>query len=303
MNPLNLFRVENLDVRFAPKDSQSLPKAQPSKWNTPEYYIYYLFFLTIPPLMFKSVYDVSKPEHPNYPRYQQLLSPGWIPGRLVDNSDLQYRGFRGNIPYLALLLVLHPILRRVYEWFRTSDNRGESLSANGSTKRDDSITAQQANFRLQGRIQFDLAFAILFLFVLHGVSTVKVLTILYINYLIPTRLPKQYVPIATWVFNIGIMFANELCRGYMFANIFALFFSPPGTTGWKINSYTNWGAWLDSYGGLTPRWEILFNVTVLRLIAFNFDYIWMQDRRASSPIEVSLTSPLLSNSKEQTNAL
>jgi len=31
---------------------------------------------------------------------------------------------------------------------------------------------------------------------------------------------------------------------------------------------------------------VLFNICVLRLISFNFDYYWSFDRRATSPIEV-----------------
>lgn len=38
----------------------SLPGVQPSKWRTPEFYFYYFCFLTIPLLMVKAVYDVSK---------------------------------------------------------------------------------------------------------------------------------------------------------------------------------------------------------------------------------------------------
>jgi len=110
-----LFHVETLDNRFASKSGEALSTARPSKWKTPEYYIYYACFLTIPFLMFKSVYDVSQPSHPSYSHYAPLLSPGWIPGRKVDNSDAQYRGFRDNIPYMALLLMLHPLLRRAYE--------------------------------------------------------------------------------------------------------------------------------------------------------------------------------------------
>jgi hypothetical protein len=115
-----LYRAETLDTRFAPKTAQRLPDAQPSKWNTPEYYLYYLCFLTIPFLMVKSVYDVSGPWHASYKQYEHLLEPGWIPGRKVDNSDAQYRGFRENIPYMAMVVVLHPILRRVYERFTVS---------------------------------------------------------------------------------------------------------------------------------------------------------------------------------------
>jgi hypothetical protein len=115
-----LYKAETLDTRFASKTGQKLPDAQPSKWNTPEYWFYSLCLLTIPILMVKSVYDVSGQWHPSYKQYEHLLEPGWIPGRKVDNSDAQYQSFRGNIPYMALVLVLHPILRRVYESFTVS---------------------------------------------------------------------------------------------------------------------------------------------------------------------------------------
>ena len=110
-----LYKAETLDTRFAPKNGQRLPDAKPSKWNTPEYYFYYLCFLIIPFFMVKSVYDVSGPWHSSYKHYESLLEPGWIPGRRVDNSDAQYSGFRDNIPYMALVLVLHPILRKAFE--------------------------------------------------------------------------------------------------------------------------------------------------------------------------------------------
>jgi hypothetical protein len=115
-----LYKAETLDTRFASKTGQKLRDAQPSKWNTPEYWFYFLCLLTIPILMVKSVYDVSGPWHPSYKQYEHLLEPGWIPGRKVDNSDAQYQSFRDNIPYMALVLVLHPILRRVYESFTVS---------------------------------------------------------------------------------------------------------------------------------------------------------------------------------------
>ena len=283
----DLYKVETLDTRFGAKDGTPIPGAQPSKWNTPEYYIYYLFFLTIPALMFKSVYDVSKPEHPQYARFEPLLSPGWIPGRKVDNSDLQYRGFRDNIPYMALLLVLHPLLRRAYDSFQS---KGEMQYANGTKHRDDNADSRVANARMDRRIKFDLAFAVVYLLALNGISAFKVFTILYLNFQIATKLPRQYVSIATWVFNISIMFANELCRGYPLARLAAVLLPPQTMNAGNTGSHQNWGAWLDSYGGLIPRWEVLFNVTILRLIAFNFDYLWMQDRRSSSPVEVCTSS-------------
>lgn len=146
---------------------------------------------------------------------------------------------------------------------------------------------EAADARLDQRISFDYIFALLFLVILHGFSAVKVLTILYINYNIATGLPKRYVPVATWVFNIGTLFANELFVGYKFHDIATLFSSTP-----KIDMVSDQAAliklgnWLDSYGGLMSRWEILFNITILRLISFNLDYYWSLDRRSGSPIEV-----------------
>jgi len=132
---------------------------------------------------------------------------------------------------------------------------------------------------------------VIFILALHGVSAAKVFAILYVNYKVATALPHKYVPAATWVFNIAILFANELCNGYRFSDAVSLIL-PPQTSKAGDAASGNWGDWVDSYGGLIPRWEILFNICVLRLISFNFDYYWSLDRRAVSPVEVSLPSVL-----------
>ncbi|KAF2862152.1 MBOAT-domain-containing protein [Piedraia hortae CBS 480.64] len=230
----DLFTPEALDFRFAAKNNgEPLPYSRPSRWKSTEFYCYYFGFMVVPFFMFKSVYDVSQPSHPGYKHFESRLSPGWIPGRKFDNSDAQYSSFRENVPYLALLLVLHPLLR-------------VTISARDGFER---------------RARFDLCFALVFLFALHGLSALKILIILTANYALATQLPRDIVPIATWVFNVAILFANELCHGY------------PLPKGWF------------PFEGLIPRWEILFNITVLRLIAYNFDYIWMLDRRSGSPLE------------------
>ena len=73
--------------------------------------------------------------------------------------------------------------------------------------------------------------------------------------------------------------------------IMALFTPVDGFFSQEANAAHNWGAWLDSYGGIMPRWEVLFNITVLRLISFNMDYYFSLDRRSGSPIEVSFNLP------------
>lgn len=156
----------------------------------------------------------------------------------------------------------------------------------GSSQLTMGLTATAAaDARLNQRISFDVPFSVVFLAALHGFSTFKIVAILYLNYSIAKRLPRKYVPAATWGFNVGILFANEMCRGYSYASILSVFL-PASPVSEKGQPATNLGSTLDSYGGLIPRWEVLFNFTVLRLISFNMDYYWSVNSRAGSPIEV-----------------
>ena len=142
--------------------------------------------------------------------------------------------------------------------------------------------------RLNQRISFDVGFSILFLLALHGISALKVLAILCINYSIAKHVKREYMPAVTWVFNIGILFTNELAEGYPFGRIANVILPGPPSLDDSVGatSTANWGTVLDRYGGLIPRWEILFNVTVLRLISFNLDYFWSLYRNDGSPVEV-----------------
>ena len=218
--------------------------------------------------------------HPNYSKYEHLLSPGWIPGRKVDDSDQQYSGFRDNIPYMLLLLAFHPLLRRLYETFNSIEQQ------NGSTTQRTSQSSQnqRADTRLDRRVRFDVGFACLYLLALHGTSALKVLLILYLNFSLAKGLPKSTVPLATWIFNIGVLFANEMCKGYPYVEV-ARFL--PLSDG---KAEQNWGSLLDSYSGLLPRWEVLFNITILRVISFNLDFSWSLNQFNGSPLEVSTFS-------------
>lgn len=209
---------------------------------------------------------------------------------MVDNSDPQYSNFRDNVPYLFIVMTLHLLLRRLFDtWYSSVDQASKSelkrTPNGGSSPLGSEYT--RAERRLNQRVTFDVGFSILFLIALHGFSAPKVLVILYINYAIATRLKKDYVPAATWIFNIGILFANELGKGYPYSDITSTISPWSHSRNLQERDPTiNWGSVLDSYGGLIPRWEILFNVTVLRLISFNFDYYWSLSRTGGSPIEV-----------------
>lgn len=200
-----------------------------------------------------------------------------------DVSDAQYSSFRENVPYLATLLVLHPLLRRLYEALRPLPSKNGSWKPNGSSTY---ISAADGEARLEQRASFDFGFALIFLVALHGFSAFKILLILYLNFCIATRVPRRYVPAATWIFNIATLFANELADGYKFTKIAAYLSPVDGVAPQEANMVHNWAAWLDSYGGIMSRWEILFNLTVLRLISFNMDYYFSLNMRGGSPIEV-----------------
>lgn len=139
----------------------------------------------------------------------------------------------------------------------------------------------EADARLDQRATFDMGFALIYVCALHGFSAAKVLLILYANYNLAKKLPRAYVPAASWICNIALLFANELCHGYSYSTIAQMVLP------WPTDSKSNWGSFLDSYGGILPRWEILFNITVLRLISFNMDYYWSRGGGASSSLEVS----------------
>lgn len=226
--------------------------------------------------------------HPNYTKYAHLLSPGWIPGRQVDNSDDQYSGFRDNLKYISLLVILHPLLRRLFESLYSVPGRARLIASKDKQNGHSQLGLHpEADIRLNQRVTFDMMFSVLFISALHGISALKILLILYINYSFATKLPKIYVPAATWIFNVGILFANELFQGYPLASVAELFASSAAldaSTGSKPS--VNWGAVLDGYGGLLPRWGVLFKITVLRLISFNLDYCWSLDRSPGSTVEV-----------------
>lgn len=178
---------------------------------------------------------------------------------------------------MASLLLFHPLLRKLWNRFYPLPSR-----------------CHGGQSQLDQRASFDFYFAFFFLFVLHGVSAIKILIILWTNYQLATRLPRKYVPYATWTFNIAILFANELCNGYSFRRMFS-FISPPvmGVVKNKVkpvdSDLMRLGGSLDTvFRGLLARWEVLFNITILRLISFNMDYYWSVDRSNSNALEVSL---------------
>lgn len=175
--------LEALDTRLVGtvrKDAN----IQSSRWKSPEFRFYMVCFIVVVPLLFKTAMDASNETNPNYPIYQGILSKGWIFGRKVDNSDLQYRFFRDNFLTLLAFVGVHKILRL------------------GS------------NYLSINRLDFDLVFGLGFLFTLHGFNMFKILFHISIAFAI-TRGLRNYSLLAQtllWIWCISTLFINDKYR-------------------------------------------------------------------------------------------
>jgi D-alanyl-lipoteichoic acid acyltransferase DltB (MBOAT superfamily) len=190
------------------------------------------------------------------------LWPGWIFGRKVDNSDRQYANFRNNLPILFAVLLLHFVLRRAFNvvFIRVSPTPPSNSS-------------YLPSHNLTRRKLFDIFFALIFLTALHSLSVLKIVFIIVVNFLISFFHPSSdYVPILTWLFNIGVLFANEYYSGYRFQVILPWLTAGEGAgVGYAMDNFMG--------GGILRRWHISFNITVLRLISYNMDHYWAAVRK------------------------
>jgi hypothetical protein len=113
-----------------------------------------------------------------------------------DMSDPQYRSFRNN---LASLL----FLAGSYLGFSTLQTRISPTA--------------------RSRSAFIVTYAIVMLFILHGTSTIKILALLSLNYIIclSPRSPifAKAFPALLFAGNMGMLFLNERYDGYRFSNI------------------------------------------------------------------------------------
>ena len=115
-----------------------------------------------------------------------------------DNSDPQYRSFRDNIPALCLLSSLYLGSSHLYARITTP--------------------AGNLTTSLEYRTRFISLFAIIMLFALHGTGALKILAILYANYHIAKQTHRMPIGVPlTWMFNIAVIFSNEIYDGYRFA--------------------------------------------------------------------------------------
>lgn len=100
-----LYSLDTLDTRFTVSASTPLKAASdarpasakdaranaiahgasPSKWNTPEFFGYYFVFITVVPMMFKTVVDVSKGRPDEHHRNPNPINPANVRSRELSN--------------------------------------------------------------------------------------------------------------------------------------------------------------------------------------------------------------------------
>ncbi|TPX52492.1 hypothetical protein SeMB42_g01399 [Synchytrium endobioticum] len=101
-----------------PKPTSARKNTAKSRWCTVEMAVYILVVIVGYVVMTSVAINLSQETSPTFPAYVHRLKPGWIFSRRVDDSDLQYRGFRSHIfqvisIYLSLafsiafLVILH----------------------------------------------------------------------------------------------------------------------------------------------------------------------------------------------------
>ncbi|KAJ7594897.1 MBOAT, membrane-bound O-acyltransferase family-domain-containing protein [Mycena floridula] len=192
MTPKKRFSLVNLtvDIPETSNNNPPLEKKRPSRWKSLEFKLYWTVVIVMLPVMVWIPITLSNPSHPNFHLFSSKLSPGWILGRKVDNSDAQYRSFRDNFPTLAAVSAIFLLLK--YLWTRLSPDL----------------------------ISFNLIFSFLFLCGLHGTSVIKIYIILALNYLIAkSSSGSKLGPAWTWGFNIAILFLNTRYDGYYFGDL------------------------------------------------------------------------------------
>ncbi|KAF9165643.1 glycerol transporter [Actinomortierella ambigua] len=215
---------------------------QPSLWHTKEFYVYYVIFLICVPYMFKVAHETSTKDNPNYAKIEDLLEDGFF-GYKVDNSDGQYKGFRNNLPLLAKVIVLYLPLSHLFRKVFVP------------------VTPLKSPLQRLPRAYFFLAFSVVYLYFMYGNSILKILAITSVNYAIAkVGGSAPWVPIVTWVYNIAILFLNELYKGYNFSDFHESL------------------SWLDNNRGASGGWHVHFNFTMLRLVSFNMDYYWSRQQ-------------------------
>lgn len=237
------FLLEALDARLCPardpaKYKVVVAKAHPEpRRNTWEFKLYMVVFIAVVPLMFITAMKAANETNPNYSKFLPLLSDGWIFGRKVDNSDIQYRFFRDNFWLLWALILVHTTIRRATSLIMKHK-----------------------------RTYFDFVCGCVFLFALHGVNSLRVMLHVSIMYFATRKINNSsHARMVLWIYGVFTLFFNEKFKSM-----------PLG-----LNFFDH------GFKGIVEHWEVFFNITLLRILSFNLDYLEKRDQPSVIPVKIA----------------
>ncbi|KAJ2834170.1 glycerol transporter, partial [Coemansia sp. 'formosensis'] len=217
----------------------------PSLMGTLEFKFYYVLCVVIISNMMYTMYRASSPERPEYEGYKDELSEGWMFGRKIDLSDGQWDTFRSHLPAFAAAMLAYVALNWAFRLVVVRRVAGEFLRAPAMVR------------GFLPTLWFPFVFATCFAVGLSGVSTVFIVLIAGGNYFLAKQFGgRRWAPALFWVYNMAVLFANEYYRGYEFGRMAESL------------------AWLDGWRGVLRRWDVTFNITMLRMVSFAMDYHW-----------------------------
>lgn len=168
------------------------------------------------------------------------IRPPWLLASLsygVDLSDTQLKDFLANIPYLGPALIVFCLGARAIR---------EHLAPGNPA-------ALQWYYIVTG---------VGFIVFLHGTTVLFMFLLIGLNYVFAKqcskRLPYSVYQTLTWTLHVVLLYVNYINNGYSFAMV-----SPSLS-------------WLDSVFPGRLRWHVIYNMSTLRMIAFNYD-VWETD--------------------------
>ncbi|PKI85478.1 Gup1p [Malassezia vespertilionis] len=217
-----------------------LPTPPPSRWWTKEFFLYFIVCITaIPYMIYVPIRLSYASSNANYDKYARYLVPGWMHGRLRDNSDYQYRAIREYMPILFMLIGVYSIASHCVRICARTATRDPSRHR----------TLRKVFLCVTG---------IVCVTALHGVNMPKLLLLALGNYVLlhtaARHCSNNMVTGIVWVYNCAAL-------GFVFY-----------TNGIPYASISPQLAWLDAHAGLLPRWYISYNFSMLRLVSYALDY-------------------------------
>ena len=193
------------------------------------------------------------------------LRQGWLPGRLVDLSDAQWRGFRESIAPMAVAFgVFGGVSRLVF---------GHRAGHGGTTSASP-----------RGRVAYLVASSVGFLLYLHGRCALYVYGLVSLSWVL-TRwlkgapLPSGLKTLLVWVWHVGVLMVVKGTDGFSGtarAASSASWLWPFGAMDEALSGGLQWLLGRVLSRGVF-RWHVCYNITMLRLISQSLDILWRED--------------------------